>query len=200
MRSALLLIFQVFIGTFLAFCLIATAGTGGLIHTTGGQTYELYFGTSPTVTALAGNLFVDTDDFIFGMSDGSNEIAIGQKIKVVCPLILNPDLVGEATNLPLWSNATGMTYMITQIEAYTDVTGSQVDLFYIPDRTDFTTGRTAIDSDVADSAGTGVFYNVTTSLDSSTVANGGMVTWDQHGSQVDCEWLQIILIGELRAP
>ena len=70
--------------------------------------------------SVADLIGIDTDDFSLRGYDGTNQFVHGQKTKTLQFTIPQPDDLDEDDDIPIWSNETGFSFIITSIKAWAD--------------------------------------------------------------------------------
>ena len=115
------------------------------VHDFGGVSdFEIENGTDPDVDT-AGEISNDTNDNSIRAYDGTNQYVAGQKKVTITATIIEPDLLDEASTLPIWQNRTNFTFNITAIYSVSDDDDTDYTLVEVNDAHDFT-GVTTIEA------------------------------------------------------
>jgi hypothetical protein len=154
---------------------------------------EIPNGNDPDVDA-AGEISADDDDYTLRGFDGTNQFAYGMKVQNVCQkTIQKPLYLEDGTYTPIWTNQSGMTFVITEIWAKSDT-----------DNTDFTLtqdGWTDYDSpasiqavSITNNGGSGNMYYVSYTGLSVSVADGNDVLFNNDATD-DPGWVFVSVWG-----
>jgi len=158
-------------------------------------------GTDPDVDA-AGELSVDTDganepnDVVLRSIDGGNtplQIALAQQQKSFQATIIKPNDLADATRdlCPIWSNETGMTFVITKIEAWSDTDDTTVNVEVY----DSIFGNNAtVDALEIAGDGTANYYVTETTITAPNIAANYIIALDFDDTD-DPGWVKLSICG-----
>jgi len=155
----------------------------------------------PDVDAM-GELSVDTDggnepnDVVLRSIDGGNtplQIALAQQQKSIQCTIIKPNDLADATRdaLPIWSNETGMSFVITKIEAWSSTDDTTLNVEVVD--ADGAGNNATVDAlEIATGAGP---YTVTeTTITAATIAANRMIFLDFDDTD-DPSWVKVSICG-----
>lgn len=155
--------------------------------------------TDPDVDA-AGELSVDTDganepnDVVLRTIDGNGtQVALAQEQKSIQATIIKPNDLANATRdlCPIWSNETGMSFVITKIEAWSDTDDTTVNVEVY----DSVFGNNAtVDALEIAGDGTANYYVTETTITAATILANYIVVLDFDDTD-DPGWVKISICG-----
>lgn len=163
----------------------ATIGNFGTFSATTGNfdtTLTLPDGTDPDVSA-AGQISADTDDNSLRGYGDSVQFLYAQMTKTIQFTIAQPDDLDENDNIPIWSNESGFSFIITSVKSWCNADDATFVLFE-KSPTDFTDEIT-IASVTISTDGTSVYYDTTAVVAASgTIDSGNVIVYDPSTSDV----------------
>jgi hypothetical protein len=150
------------------------------------------------VTGQMGN---DTDGWLRTTYDsGTTQKALARVQEEIHITIVKPNDLADATRdkFPVWDNASGMSFIITEIEAWSDVDSSVFSVLeYAPQ--DLSSAAATIEASIdTGTTGTSVANVTVTSIDNATVENGNMIFLDFDNTD-DPGWVKISIRGYYNA-
>jgi len=103
----------------------------------------------------------------------------------------------EAAFLPLWTNQTGFSFVITDIYSVCDVDNAVYTLKFTTNGYTDHTNLTTIEAITIATNGTGIFTDLVSggNIDSATIADGKTIGFDAGAT--DCDFIHITLKGYL---
>lgn len=157
--------------------------------------------TDPDVDA-AGELSVDTDganepnDVVLRSIDGGNtplQIALAQQQKSFQATIITPNDLADATRdaCPIWSNETGMSFVITKIEAWADTDDTAFNVEVVD--ADGVGNNATVDA-VNCTTGAGPYTATETTITANTIAANRMIFIDFDDTD-DPGWVKVSICG-----
>jgi len=157
-------------------------------------------GTDPDVDA-AGEFSIDTDganepnDVVLRTIDGNGtQVALAQQQDSHQGTIFLPNSLADATRdkCPFWSNETGMSFVITKIEAWADVddTAFVIDEF----DADGASNTVEIEGDMNCTTGSGPYTDTETAIDAATIEANHTIFIDFDDTDVP-GWVKISICG-----
>jgi len=176
-----------------------TASTGA--YDLGSATsLEIPNGTDPDVDA-AGEISWDSNDYALRGFDDTNQVVIGQKLKILNIAISNPDQLADTDTFIVWENHTGFTYVIERIYARCDDQAGDDGDFTLKEITDLTdnTALTTIEAITMSTDGTGLDYAIigANDIDHATIEDNHGIIFD--ASADDLDQIKICIVGYLSA-
>lgn len=156
-------------------------------------------GTDPDVDA-AGEFSIDTDganepnDVVLRSIDGNGtQIALAQEQKSFQATIITPNDLADASRdaVPIWSNETGMTFVITKIEAWSDTDDTTLNLEVVD--SDGTSNNATVDA-LEIATGTGPYTVTETAITAANVTANRMLFLDFDDTD-DPGWVKISICG-----
>jgi len=164
-----------------------------------GNVFSLEDGTDPDVSATT-NLTLDTDganetsDVVLRGWDGTNQFAVGRKLDCIHVTVVKPNDFADATRdkAMIWSNETGMTFTITKIEAWSDVTATA---FVIDEFDADGSGNThEVDGDLNCATGSGPYTDTETDI-ALPVIEASHTLFIDFDDTDDPGWVKITICG-----
>ena len=148
-------------------------------------------GSDPDVNA-DGMISWDTNDDALRGYDGTNQVVVGQKSKILNVTITKPLDLDEAATLPIWQNRSGFTFNIIGIESNSD-TDDTVYALNESSATDYGS-LTLIGTITIDTNGTGVFTSTDTSLSHSVIENDNVISFNNDSAD-DPDYINFSIEG-----
>jgi len=158
-------------------------------------------GTDPDVDAV-GEFSIDSDganepnDVVLRSIDGGNtplQIAMCQQQKSFQATIITPNDLADATRdaCPIWSNETGMSFVVTKIEAWSDTDDTTLN---VEEEDGDGANNATIDAVEIATDGTGMYYTTETTITAATVEANHLILIDFDDTD-DPGWVKISICG-----
>jgi len=166
----------------------------------GAASFEIPNGTDPDLTVM-GQLSVDSDganevnDVVLRVTDtgGDTQYALAEVIRTVQATIVKPNDLADATRdaCIIWSNETGMSFVVTKIEAWSGTDDTTLNV----EETDADGANNAtVDALEIATNGTGLFYATETAITAATI-EANHVLWLDFDDTDDPAWVKVSICG-----
>jgi hypothetical protein len=158
-------------------------------------------GTDPDVDA-AGEFSIDTDganepnDVVLRTIDGNGtQVALAQQQKPIQATIVKPNDFADATRdaCPIWSNETGMSFIVTKIEAWSDTDDTTLN---VEEEDADGANNATVDALEIATNGTGMYYTTETTITGATVEANHLILLDFDDTD-DPGWVKVSICGYL---
>lgn len=148
----------------------------GVIDAGGATSFELPNGNDPDLT-VEGQLSYDNNGDVLRAFDGANQVAIARKIEAIhCTVTLPNDLAdSERDAFWVWSNESGMSFVVTGWKAWSDTDDTTLNIEEID--ADGQNNATVDAVEIATN-GTGLFSGSDTTITGATIENGHLLVLD----------------------
>lgn len=174
-----------------------TMGTvAGAIDAGGATSLEVPNGNDPDVS-VQGQIGYDNNGNIVRGYDGTNQVALGRKIEALhCTVILPNDLAdSERDAFWMWSNESGMSFVVTGWKAWSDTDDTTLNIEEID--SDGQNNATVDAVEIATN-GTGLFYASDNTITAATIENGHLLVLDFDDTDVPGQ-VKIVIYGYYNA-